>query len=260
MTISKTEVEGVEERTREQSRNPEWFKCRTGRITASSFGEINNRRSTTATDCLVRDLFQCKTRTATPFQCAEGLRLEPLIREKYVEYQQSQGHKGLCVKEKGFVIDYKNPFLGASVDGEVTDPANTDYPVGNLELKCKVFPAKIHEESNATRLLATLATKTNNLCLDLTDSGFKLKKKHPYYAQLQRGMAVTRKHWCDFVVYTYTSSAEDIQIERIYFDPSFWAALRGKLIDFYLFAMVPELLTTRVKRGVPLYPGIFSYK
>ena len=73
-------------------------------------------------------------------------------------------------------------------------------------------------------------------------------------------MAVTRKHWCDFVVYTYTSSAEDIQIERIYFDPSFWAALRGKLIDFYLFAMVPELLTTRVKRGVPLYPGIFSYK
>lgn len=185
MTISKTEVEGVEERTREQSRNPEWFKCRTGRITASRFGEINNRRSTTATDRLVRDLFQYKTRTATPFQCAEGLRLEPLIREKYVEYQQSQGHKGLCVKEKGFVIDYKNPFLGASVDGEVTDPANTDYPVGNFELKYKVFPAKIHEESNATRLLATLATKTNNFCLDLTDSGFKLKKKHPYYAQLQ---------------------------------------------------------------------------
>ena len=100
-------------------------------------------------------------------------------REKYVEYQQSQEHKGLCVKEKGFVIDYKNPFLAASVDGEVTDPTNTNYPVGNLELKYKVFPVKIYEESNDTRLLATLATKTKNFCLDLTDSGLKLKKKTP---------------------------------------------------------------------------------
>ena len=40
----------------------------------------------------------------------------------------------------------------------------------------------------------------------------------------------------------------------------FWVALKGKLVDFYLFAMIPELLPTRVKRGIPLYPNIFSYK
>ena len=66
--------------------------------------------------------------------------------------------------------------------------------------------------------------------------------------------------WCDFVVYTYTSAAEDIHVEWIYFEPTFWVALKGKLVDFYLFAMIPELLTTRVKRGIPLYPNIFTYK
>ena len=120
-------------------------------------------------------------------------------------------------------------------------------------------PEKVDPENN-TRLLVTLATKTKNFCLELTDSGLRLKKKHPYYSQVQGGMAIRRMQWCDFVVYTYTSVVEDIHVERIYFDPTFWVALKGKLVDFYLFAMIPELLTTRLKRGIPLYPNIFSYK
>ena len=57
----------VEERTRGQSSNPEWFKYRTRRITASKFAEINNCRSTPAPGRLVRDLFQYRIRTTTPF-------------------------------------------------------------------------------------------------------------------------------------------------------------------------------------------------
>ena len=172
--------------TRGQSSNPEWFKYRSGRITASKFGEVNNRRSTTAPDRLVRDLFQYKTKTATPFQCAEGLRLEPAIRQKYVEYQHNHGHDGLCVNEKGLVIDPENEFLAASVDGEVTDPSNTNYPVGNLELKYKLYPDKIVHENNGTRLLVNLATKTKNCCLEVTDSGLRLKRKHHFYASARR--------------------------------------------------------------------------
>ena len=73
-------------------------------------------------------------------------------------------------------------------------------------------------------------------------------------------MAITRKPWCDFVAYTYFKEREDIHIERIFFDPTFWEALKKKLLDFYLYAMVPELLTARVKRGTPMYPNIFCYK
>ena len=178
--ITSSEVEDVEKMTRGQSSNPEWFKYRSGRITASKFGEVNNRRSTTAPDRLVRDLFQYKTKTTTPFQCAEGLRLEPVIRQKYVEYQHNHGHYGLCVDEKGLVIDQENAFLAASVDGEVTDPTNTNCPVGNVELKYKLYPDKIVHGNNGTRLLVTLATKTKNFCLELTDSGLRLKRKHPF--------------------------------------------------------------------------------
>ncbi|XP_044179011.1 uncharacterized protein LOC114971244 [Acropora millepora] len=189
--INYSEAIDVEERTRGQSSNPEWFKYRTGRITASKFGEINNRRSTTAPDRLVRDLFQYKKRTTTPFQCAEGLRLEPVIKDKYVEYPLNHGHLGLCVEEKGVVIDQDNAFLAASVDGEVHDPSNTGSPVGNLEMKYKLFPEKGDPENN-TRLLVTLATKSKNCCLELTDSGLRLKRKHPYYSQVQGGMAIRR--------------------------------------------------------------------
>ena len=92
--INISEAIDVEERTRGQSSNPEWFQYRTRRITASKFAEINNCRSTPAPDRLVRDLFQYRIRT-TPFQCAEGLRLDPVIKDKYVEYQLNHGHLGL---------------------------------------------------------------------------------------------------------------------------------------------------------------------
>ena len=58
-------------------------------------------------------------------------------------------------------------------------------------------------------------------------------------------MAIRKLQWSDFVVYTCTSNAEDIHVERIHFDPICWASLKVKLVDFYLFAMVPELLTTQ---------------
>ena len=73
-------------------------------------------------------------------------------------------------------------------------------------------------------------------------------------------MAITRQSWCDFMVYTTFMDHEDIHIERIYVDPTFWEGLKKKLLDFDLYAMVPKLLTARVKSGIPMYPKIFSYK
>ena len=58
-----------------------------------------------------------------------------MIKDKYVEYQLKHGHLGLCIEEKGIVVDRDNAFLAASVDGEVHDPSNTGSPVGNLAMK-----------------------------------------------------------------------------------------------------------------------------
>lgn len=109
--------------------------------------------------------------------------------------------------------------MAASVDGEEHDPSNTASPVGNLEMKYKLFPEEVDPENN-TRLLVTLATKTKNCCLELTVSGLRLTRKHPYYSQVQGGMAI-RTQWYNFVVYTYTSAAKEIHVERIYFAQPF---------------------------------------
>ena len=67
--ITEDGINTVEERTRGQSSNSEWFENRNGRLTASKFGEISNRRVTTPPDRLVRDLFQYKVRPSAPYQC-----------------------------------------------------------------------------------------------------------------------------------------------------------------------------------------------
>ena len=260
--ITEDGINTVEEKTRGQSSNSEWFKYRNGRLTASKFGEISHRRITTPPDRLVRDLFQYKARPNVPYQCKVGLEMEPVIISKYIEHQNIHGHEGITVKEKGLIIDKENPVLAASVDGEVTDPSNKYHPVGNIEAKYKLFPSKLKEQvdTKQVQLLKTLAKHTKNFCLEITESGLKLKEKHSYYIQVQGGMAITRQPWCDLVVYTTFLNHEDIHIERIYFDPTFWEGLKKKLLDFYLYAMVPELLTSRVKRGMPMYPKIFPYK
>ena len=101
---------------------------------------LKNRRSTTAPDRLISDIFQYNT-GKTPHQCQEGLRLEPIIKEKYIAKHFANGHIGKKVSEKGLIIDGENPLLTASIDGEVYDPTAKHSPVGNLELNINNFPA-----------------------------------------------------------------------------------------------------------------------
>ena len=42
-------------------------------------------------------------------------------------------------------------------------------------------------------------------------------------------IGVTRASWCDFIVYT----KKGISVERIAFDPAYWAELRQKLASYY---------------------------
>ena len=173
--------------------------------------------------------------------------MEPVIIGKCIQHQENNGHEGITVKDKGLVIDKDNPVLPANGDGEVSDPANKYHPIGNLEAKYKLFPPKLKEQvdTKQTSLLKVLAKHTKHFCLEITESGLRLKQKPSYYKQVQGGMAITRKPWCDFVVYTYFMNCEEIHIERIFFDPTFWEALKKKLLDFYCYAMVPGLLTGR---------------
>lgn len=47
----------------------------------------------------------------------------------------------------------------------------------------------------------------------MEDGHVKLKKNSAWYAQIQTQLYVTRKKWCDFVLFTQ----KDIAVDRIFF-------------------------------------------
>ena len=47
-------------------------------------------------------------------------------------------------------------------------------------------------------------------------------------------MAVTGAKWCDFIVYT----SKGIYVQRIPFDPVFWAGLEQKLLSYYFYHFI----------------------
>lgn len=73
-------------------------------------------------------------------------------------------------------------------------------------------------------------------------------------------MGISGRQWSDLAVYCYYRNMEDLHIERIYFDPIYWNDLKRNLLDFCLHAVVPEIITKRIKRGKPLHPTVYCYK
>ncbi|CAH3019257.1 unnamed protein product [Porites evermanni] len=132
-------IDTVEEKTRGQSSNSDWFQYRYGRLTASKFDEMSNRRVTTPPDRLVRDVFQYNCRPNIPYQCQVGLEMEPVIIGKYIQHQENNGREG------------------------ITEQMDTKQ----------------------SSLLKVLAKHTKNFCLEITESGLRLKQKHSYYKQVQ---------------------------------------------------------------------------
>ena len=140
-----------------------------------------NRRFTTAPDRLIRNIFQYNPKGKTPHQCQDGLRLEPIIKEKYIAKQLETGHTGIKVSEKGLVIDRKSPLLAASIDGEVYDPTAKHSPVGNLEMKCKEFPIRLcTQQKIEDNYLHLNAKHAKDSCRLITINRLKLKTRHHY--------------------------------------------------------------------------------
>ena len=132
------------------------------------------------------------------------------------------------------------PFLGASPDGAVYDPSNTNQPFGFLEIKC------LYSQRNMT---PADACSSSGFCCSIVDGKLSLRRNHPYYTQVQGKMAVGERPWCDFVIYT----KRGISIERISFDRNFWdTLLLPKLISFYDNCVAPEIVHPIHVLGLPL--------
>ena len=57
-------------------------------------------------------------------------------------------------------------------------------------------------------------------------------------------MAVTERNYTDFFVFT----VHDYFLERVDFNPNFWANMLPKLEWFWIHCLAPEILTNNIKK------------
>lgn len=246
LNLSEENCDTIECMTRQQSKSVLWKTARHERITSSNFGRIVKRKSSTcAPESLLKDL--CGYRTFTNQFVEYGRKHEPAARRTYIcQMKRDLGHPGIIVQQSGLTVNPKYPHLGASPDGLVYCTCAKCKSVGHglLEIKC---PASMH-----WRMLTSheCAQDPNFYCY-LDDNGdVLLKENHDYFYQVQGQMAITKRKWCDFVVWTCSGKAS---IQRIHYNEELWTGMAEKLKKFYVEAFLPELFCRRVQRGLKLH-------
>ncbi|XP_037501863.2 uncharacterized protein LOC119375911 [Rhipicephalus sanguineus] len=240
-------IEPLDERNREeicrktigQAANKLWYSERTGRITASMFKRVCR---CVKPEGLLKTLLYPSDRAVSEAIMYGRMHEEDAV-EAYATLLRCRDVE-LQVKETGLHVHKQYPFLAASPDRIII----LDGEEGLLEVKCP-FSKK--------GLSADEACKDKNFCCTLKDGQVHLKKDHAYHYQVQGQMAITGHKWCDFVIWTESEDPNEtnhINVERIFFDPSFWEneVLPG-LLHFMEKAVIPERLTGRVKRLGKLY-------
>ena len=116
---------------------------------------------------------------------------------------------------KSGILISNDGFLAASPDGTVST-ANGERS-GLIEIKC---PYSCRNMS-----VRDACTKMKSFYCQLVNDQIRLKKSHHYYYQVQGAMAMADVKWCDFIVWT----TNDMNIERITFDQTFWDLCYSKL-------------------------------
>lgn len=165
----------------------EWLQCRLGKLTGSVAHTIAVKGKGLDTLCLEK---------ATEI-------LTGIIPEGYTNEAMQHGHEyeaearniyeletGNKVVQVGFCED--NEFVGVSPDGLIDDD-------GLIEIKCP-------QDKTYTQYLIDMIIKPE------------------YYAQMQMQMLITKRSWCDYVVYN-SHFEKPIIIQRVYADKEYMEKL-----------------------------------
>lgn len=167
--------------------SPEWLALRGGRITGSRFravldlnkrnGQPNaSRRQLVAT--LRMEISTGEPEYVEPNEyMAHGSAMEPFARKAY------QFARDCACEVPAFICHPSLPYVGYSPDGLVGDD-------GLIEIKSPALEAR------------HMRTVESRKCPD------------DYLAQVQGGLWVTGRQWCDFVSYFPEISVEIVRVER----------------------------------------------
>ncbi|XP_037501046.1 uncharacterized protein LOC119374915 [Rhipicephalus sanguineus] len=222
-----------------QASNKSWYTARIGRLTASLFKRICR---CIKPEGLLKTLLYPSGRAVS-----EALVYGRVHEKDAVDaYVAILRHRDSTVEvlETGLHVHNKYPFVAASPDRIVT----VNGEEGLLEVKCPFSKRGLTiEEACADRAF----------CSIFQDGEAILKRDHHYFYQVQGQMAVTGHKWCDLVLWVESGNPTEphqINAERIDFDLNFWEQeILPGLLHFMRHALVPELLTKRLKRLGKLY-------
>ena len=227
LKVTKKQYEAVEKATKQQSASQTWFRFKAGRISGSTMKACCHTNPDLPSQSLIKRICHPTSYKLSSASTQWGCDHEKTAIEKYSEVMADK-HTNFTVKDSGFIISTKYPFIGASPDGIVScDCCGT----GVLEIKC---PFCIKDK------MVQQGCALQGFCLEL-DSGGKqlLSKKHAYYYQVQTEINICEEAmYADFVVWTVA----DIHIERILPDAEFWSELVSKATEFYKKCLLPELV------------------
>ncbi|XP_045449980.1 uncharacterized protein LOC123658665 [Melitaea cinxia] len=154
--VTNEKIQALEKNTRAQNASAEWHEMRSCRITASMFYVVCH--SKTCTKSLLQKIFAPKTVHTRAM--VHGKIHETIAIAKY------EATYGLSVQACGLFISSEYPFLAASPDGLLGEDTIIEVKCPYTARNCKI-------------------TNVSVPYLERCNGQFLLKKKHPYYAQIQ---------------------------------------------------------------------------
>lgn len=199
-----------------------WLAARSGAITASRFSDAISVLKKSSGDKKPGDP------TGAAEKYAGDIAIERISGRPYGEPPKAwvldRGHEmeararvayetrhGLMAEESG-VVKTDDDWFGYSTDGLVGDD-------GLIEVKCPIDSQKIK-------------------------AMFETGDIDEYVHQIQGGMWITGRKWCDFIMYVpdLESVGNDLYVKRIYRDDNFIDDMVEQLLKFKLLAMRTEKL------------------
>jgi exodeoxyribonuclease (lambda-induced) len=184
-----------------EQRTDLWYRVRFGRCTSSIISACIGRSKYKTPEQALREIkgenIPCN------YAMSHGIKYESEARAIY------EMLKGTKVTQIGFAIPKWNYYIGCSTDGLVEDK-------GMIEIKC---PLKYYES------LEKLKTNSKSKYNDIKDF---IDESH--YIQMQCGLAVLDREWCDYVV--YYPRRKRIFTFTIPFDKEYWNSVYAEIINF----------------------------
>ena len=222
LNISAEQIKLVEESTRVQSKGTGFFKHRAGRIGASISGAVFHTNLSLPSQSLIKTICYPSLYKLNTTAVKHGCKHEDSAIQA-CETVMKKSHTNVQVKKCGLFINQEYPFLHATPDFLTSCDC---CGLGCGEVKCPLCIQGANFEDYAA---------LRNSCLVSADGGgFKLKRSHNYYFQVQQQLFTLkeRKH-NDFIVYAIDNKGNaHFVMERILPDVQHWDRVLPKLEAF----------------------------